>query len=487
MENCTIEGDFLQKPANADIGIHHIVEAVRLPKMEWRANRIAPLLDQEWYEGTFKRILNVHSMPLLLGLIKIFNHPINNLIPPYQKITNADVEMLDNTINTLLLSYHGKKRKSGSDAVNHPLLCTLLASAIGLPQHAIRKCARHDIAEDADSPDGITYVYFGLGDSEAAIRSKNLEEIFAHIRQMEGKDAEEHLRLMTRLPHQRNFDGDLELKWGYGRYLVPIYRNIWAAFAKGIDAVANLWEIEPINDKELREKLARKSRIKVSLQIPRWQKISWLMAEIMVVELGYHFPEEAYFLRTPKRDEVEKFKRGYAWVGFERTFSLPVLKRTGIAGSPIISFYGKHPYFEAEFPYLNSLISTTILQEVLGKKVRNIRLSESLLPYNLRNATIISFEADESGLKSRIAQLVEAYDLSIRENVLASFDRKSIAEATEAEINSKGIDTPLLKNEGDHGLSKYKEVEMRKAWSVQTASNRRRGFGSIQPLQAGPL
>lgn len=475
---------FLQKAAaNPEIVVRHMVEAVRLPKMEWKANKIAPLLDQQWYEGVFKKTLNVRYTPLLLGLIKLFNHPINNFILPYQKIKSADVELLDRTINMLLLSYQGKKRKSGNDAVNHPLLCTLLASAIGLPQHAIRKCARHDIAEDVDSSDGITYTYFDAR-SGATVKTKNPEEIFAHVQQLEGKDAEKHLRLMTRLPQQRNFEDEFALKWGYARYLVPIYTDIWAAFAKGIDAVANLWEIEPIEDKELKEKLAGKSRIKVSLQIPRWQKISWLMAEIMTIELGYHFPEEAFRMRLQKKIEVEKFRQGYAWVGMERVFSLPVLKKTGLAGSPIIAIYGGRQHFEAEFPYLDPLLSATILQEVLGKKVSNIQLSESLLPYNLRNATILSFETDEKVLKARLVHLVEAYDVLIRENVFAGFDRRGIADAAEAEISLGVKDTPPQGNEGGLELPKYREVAMRKAWSTQSKQDRRRGFDSIPPLQA---
>jgi hypothetical protein len=470
--------------------------------MKWVGGHLAPLLDPDWYANDFKRNLNIREPGMLLDLIRMLNHyPTGqkNASPGNDVGHAEDIRLLEATIQTLLLSYGRGERKSGNAAVTHPLLAMLVASAISLPAHAIRKCGRHDLGEDSTDPKhphlAYRYRVYPRGKVPEVRSSRDLEFIFRHIGKVEGKDAELHLRAMTRLAHQRDFETPLELKWGYGRYLVPIYQDIWTAFAKGIDGGINLWEIEPVQNVALRERLVERTKAKIELQLPRWRKISWLMAELLLSELSHHFPKDAEKFRKVCVREFEKSQRGYALVDVPRAFSGRVLRQVGIAGSPIVCVYGKEPFFEVEFPYLQDVnLAADLLIFALGARARNLAVAESLLPYNLRNSTILSFESSQHLLAESLPGLVRNYDYLLKDcGLVAGFDRKVASEAALASGNviapqvSGG--TPPPGNGGRQGLSALLGREGGPALKRpgNPGAGSFSGFGSIPPLEAGPL
>lgn len=404
-------------------------ETLRGIKPVFELGRITPLVDRQDYLR-LKEQVNVYETPQLVeGIRANIGYRLSDLekVAPAEAVGRmATFHRIERLILDLQLTYEDGKRKSGNTAVSHPLRTMLLAAALRAWKELVLSDGLHDIIEDTRNG---RLVFRTVGLERRVIELKATQDALDYIEHTYGREVMLDVLAATRGEERI---GGVGWQGFYKRYLSAVYRRIGSAFAKWTDAVANIWELEPIKDKAVREEMVLDTLLKASWQVGRQRKISWLQFEIMLMAMeeysGYlppHFGLDS--LRKVGWREFEKFVRGYALCG-ERGIGTNVLKQTALSGSPIISVYGRGPLFEAEFPFLHPALAMTVLQSALGRGMEGAHVTDSLLPYSLRYSSILKFESSPGALQRSLPEMVSHYDSALKGSS-ESFDRKEWSDA----------------------------------------------------------
>jgi len=238
----------------------------------------------------------------------------------------------------------------------------------------------------------------------------------------------------------------------YAGYLQRPYRTLAGAFAKLADAISNLLELR-LEDKSKREEIAERAIAKAALQLPYWQKISWVVARLLLgcirraAELTDSLNGISNYLYLHTRRQIDDFKKGFAMNGYR---SDPQIHRTiSASGTFTVDIYRvkkkSESTFEIEIPFVDRKVALQIIKAAFGEHLDHAKSNAtSLLPYVLRTATITRItltegvttsaegffvENDEGKQVNLALSLVSAYDKHIRKSIAKGFDRSSWAHA----------------------------------------------------------
>lgn len=403
----------------------------------------------------------------------------------------------------LEMSYYGAVRKDGrTPAVTHPLrVGALVASVCGddgamLAQkdiEAVLTALLHDMVEDAFDPRSGVRFRIGMdsGWGPESFIIKGREDAKMHLGQLFGAEVLQNVMALTREPQTKQDIADWK-RFYKKTYLGNLYStSIACAFAKGFDALANLWELEGITGSAEKKGMVERSILKVAWQVKRWQKLSWFVAELLLSDIERNAAGTAYegthrSLRALGEPEIKKFEKGIVFVPGQRKLSDRVLGLSLCSGMPgMIVYNNGGGRFEIELAYVEDAALAQEITSMLGKSVRGIRLRESMIPGKLRRAIFLEFEADPSEIRANGAIAVRHYDKCLRAarpDLFAGFDREKWTDHAR-----KMKDTLLQESAVSLELSERRDLAAKTFRPIHPKAKRRHYPKSTRPLEEGPV
>lgn len=493
--------------------MHSIIESgeILLKREFWFVRGfLAPAPDLQWRKE-FKAKLDVYSTPELKDMIrkKMGYDDLSDLLsasglhqdladaPPRQlfveltralsavreKITAVDemkgaeedarlLRQVENCLKVEIamvlveISYGFAKRKSGNPAASHALRAGLFAATMGSPTEYVLTALLHDIVEDTRDmrSHGIFYrVPHFNGKKYAHDILEQEGQIYGHIKGLFGDAVAENVKLLTRAPGERKGEG-----WekNYQLYLERLNEHVGAAFAKAIDGIINIWELDPITDKEEKDKTISAQVKKAAWQIQTWRKLSWLITELLREGVEKYSDDRKLLVEMRKisEREVADFERGIVVVG-KREFTRSLLDSVPDHGLPVMVLYkqgswklGKH--FELELPFLSSdklsdVETAKKIAQSLGASVHWIHEARTLLLPRMRQAVFLRFKGNWSEIKQHLPDAVKMYEAAVSPSLteMGMVDRKEHARmARESVYYENNItETPKTPPQGNGG------------------------------------
>lgn len=352
--------------------------------------------------------------------------------------------MLLQAMQIVLLSYGDLKRLSGNPCASHSLRAGAFAAAIGAPIEIVISSILHDILEDSLDKDmpGVKYrAYVSYRGKPQLVEYESEQAILHHIREnfwRYGRKIAWDVRCDTRL---KKSNGGWEPE--YQSHIALAHSRIGSAFSKGADSYVNLQELEPGSDiLAMAAKLERKL-LKVDWQVPFWNKMSWVISEILLHELkqkakGTKFEgiEKKHRFITSK--EIRMVRRGFNNLFKSHAFSPELVKNLSRSRSPIIDIYVAKPMYDGakcsykfEFPFIQEKETAFgLVKDVFGKRmVGEPARATSMLPSRLTDAVIVWADFASEPKLSEVSELVLAYDGALQGILHGGFDRKALESA----------------------------------------------------------
>jgi hypothetical protein len=432
-----------------------VVRLLRGIKYHFLPGHITPLLDGPWY-GSFKGSVDLYDSKRLVELFRNLNgYSLKKLKENRDDPDWSTWRRLEDTVQSIRLTYRDVERASSHRGDSHLYRNGVLDSALGMPNANRILGLLHDVGEDMAELD---LRFVAVADGKKVGKISRFDSVLDFVEDRHGLRVAEAVRVMTRPPEQEsdkksgNLLADLlALKLRYAQYLGPIRDDLLTSGAKAVDRIVN--DLEPARSEERQMEMSNKNIVKSSILVPDWQKTAWLVSEIMLTEIERQeqsslFEGATAKLRKVSPEELEKFRRGFVWIDAERAFTRQVLEASPLSGSPTIIAYSGGERLEMEFPFLKLVHAEDIVRKVMGDRAKDVRKEDSLLPYHLRYAAIVSFEADESELRSHLPAIVSGYNVflkdeekirwpgdKIRPQEKRKFDRNAWADAVERRGN----------------------------------------------------
>ncbi|MCX6770713.1 MAG: hypothetical protein NTX79_01525 [Candidatus Micrarchaeota archaeon] len=351
--------------------------------------------------------------------------------------------MVENTMNILLDSYDGATRENGRLLVTHPLLVANMAAEIGAPVRTVNTAGFHDINEDVLDPKYPEIKFRAtIGGQKAEYETER--KIFEYIGRNYGRYGKGLVRDIRHLTRYVTEEEGKSWQRTYQEYLVGVYQFIDAAFAKALDGKANLIDRREIINKEDMARKYGRLLLKVSWQIPRWQRISWIVADLLKSNLD-KYPggkQIADALNGVTEWDMKKFERGWTW-NPARQYHAKLFHSVSRSGSPIIDIYPASDVhknmYEIELPFfkyeneMHVRIAHEIIKCAFGRKVGKIRRASSILPERLTSSVIFLVESDAGDFWAGMPRAVEIMDGAFASGLLlpqlAGFNRAEYTDA----------------------------------------------------------